>query len=180
MRTRLIVQADDFGMCEAIDAGVLRAFQTGIVTQAMLMPPCPWFPRAASLAKEHGIPVGMHCTLTCEWDHMRWGPLTDGASLTRADGTFHASVEEALARVDAEEARRELFAQAERMLANATAVVDGLAELVVVGESEEMLGQARSRYVPNLLVAAVQEDADLATRGPLDLDRTDQTQLVVL
>ena len=38
----LIVNADDFGMCHAIDAGILRAFREGIVSSTSLMMPCPW------------------------------------------------------------------------------------------------------------------------------------------
>ena len=112
---RLIVQADDFGMCHAVNAGVLEAFRRGLVTQAMLMAPCPWYPEAAALAKQHGIPVGIHSTLTSEWDAMRWRPLTGAASLSEADGTFHRSIQAAAAAVDPAEASRELFAQARRV-----------------------------------------------------------------
>ena len=80
-RIRLIVQADDFGMCHAVNEGVVEAFLDGILTQATMMVPCPWFAEAADLAHRHGIPVGMHSTLTCEWDAMRWRPLTRGRSL---------------------------------------------------------------------------------------------------
>ena len=114
---RLIVQADDFGMCHAVNQGVVRAFLEGILTQASVMVPCPWFPEAAVLAKRHGIPVGMHCTLTCEWDAMRWGPLTPGSSLVRPDGTFFESVERASAAVLTGEAAAELEAQADAMTA---------------------------------------------------------------
>ena len=112
---RLIVQADDFGMCHAVNVGVLEAFRHGLVTQAMLMAPCPWYPEAAALAKQHGIPVGIHSTLTCEWDAMRWRPLTGGASLGEADGTFHRSIDAAAHAVDAADATRELLAQARRV-----------------------------------------------------------------
>ena len=78
---RLIVQADDFGMCHAVNQGIAQSFQSGILTQASAMAPCPWIPEAAALAKQLKIPIGAHGTLTCEWDHLRWRPLTPGASL---------------------------------------------------------------------------------------------------
>lgn len=113
----LIVQADDLGMCHAVNEGIVRAFTEGIVTQAAIMAPCPWFDEAAALARTHAIPTGMHCTLTCEWDHLRWRPLTGGASLVEDDGTMHRTVDGAGARVDVEEAYVELRAQANRAAA---------------------------------------------------------------
>jgi hypothetical protein len=110
----LVVQADDLGMCHAVNEGIVRAFNDGIVTQAAIMAPCPWFDEAAGLALEHGIPIGLHCTLTCEWDHLRWRPLTDGASLVGDDGTMHRTVEAAMASIDPEEAFAEVSAQARR------------------------------------------------------------------
>jgi len=111
----LVVQADDLGMCHAVNEGIVRAFEEGIVTQAAIMAPCPWFEEAAALALAHDIPIDLHATLTCEWDHLRWRPLTTGASLVRADGTMHATVEDAMAKLDTEEAYLEIRAQAARV-----------------------------------------------------------------
>lgn len=114
---RLVIQADDFGMCHAVNAGIVEAFEHGLLTQAQAMAPCPSFPEAAGLAVAHGIPVGLHCTLTSEWTHLRWGPLTGGASLVGPDGTFHRSIEAARQRARPEEAALELMAQADRLKA---------------------------------------------------------------
>lgn len=111
----LVVQSDDFGMCHAVNEGVVAAFEDGILTQASAMPPCPWFDEAAVLSKLAGIPVGMHCTLTCDWDLYRWGPLTGGRSLTDDGLAFRSSVAAAAAGIDPDEAIAELDAQAERM-----------------------------------------------------------------
>lgn len=111
----LVVQSDDFGMCHAVNEGVVRAFEEGILTQASAMAPCPWFDEAAALAKLVGIPVGMHCTLTCDWDLYRWGPLTQGSSLTDDGIAFHSTVAAAAGAIDPDEAIAELDAQVERM-----------------------------------------------------------------
>src|SRR5215831_16769125 len=111
---RLAVRGDDFGMCHAINEGIERAFTEGIVTTASAMAPCPWFGEAAKITKDIGIPMGAHQTLTCEWDYLRWRPLTDGSSLSGADGTFYVSVELAREHVRHGEAVRELLAQVER------------------------------------------------------------------
>ncbi|HEY3235338.1 MAG TPA: ChbG/HpnK family deacetylase, partial [Polyangiaceae bacterium] len=111
---RLVVRADDFGMCHAINRGITQAFRQGIVTTSSVMVPCPWFPEAVRLALELEIPVGIHSTLTCEWPNFRWGPLTEGASLTESDGTLWRTVQSAESQLVVEDATRELFAQARR------------------------------------------------------------------
>ncbi|HUP86033.1 MAG TPA: ChbG/HpnK family deacetylase [Acidimicrobiales bacterium] len=115
-KTQIIVQGDDFGMCHAVNTGTIRAFTEGILTQASTMVPCPWFPEAALLAKEHGLPLGIHSTLTCEWDGLRWAPITDGASLRGDDGTCVRTVPLAQ-RIDPADATEELIAQTDRFLA---------------------------------------------------------------
>ena len=115
MTTRLVVQSDDFGMCHAVNAGVAQAFTEGILTQASMMPPCPWFDEAAAIAHELNLPVGMHSTLTCDWDRLRWGPLTSGPTLTGDGVAFRSTVAAAAAAIDHEEAVVELDAQVGRM-----------------------------------------------------------------
>lgn len=111
---RLVVRGDDFGMCHAVNEGVRRAFSDGIVTTASAMAPCPWFGEAVEIAKDSGIPVGAHLTLTCEWDYFRWRPLTNGPSLSGDDGTFLRSVELAREHLQHGDVVRELHAQVER------------------------------------------------------------------
>ncbi|MEU4292657.1 ChbG/HpnK family deacetylase [Kribbella sp. NPDC026596] len=119
---RLIVQGDDFGMCHAVNVGTVQAFREGILTQASTMAACPWFTGAAALAREYGIPLGVHQTLTCEWDFLRWRPLTDGPSLVGEDGTFFRTVAEARASITQADAVRELSAQAAKFAAEGLTV----------------------------------------------------------
>ncbi|HVX43824.1 MAG TPA: ChbG/HpnK family deacetylase [Mycobacteriales bacterium] len=114
---RLVVQGDDFGMCHAVNEGTMIGFRDGILTQTSTMSSCPWFTEAAMLAQESGISLGVHQTLTCEWDFLRWQPLTDGASLVGSDGTFLRTVAEARESLTHEDAVRELTAQAEKFAA---------------------------------------------------------------
>lgn len=111
---RLVVRADDLGMCHAVNVGTLKGFEEGIVTQTSMMAPCPWFPEAAALVRTTRIPAGLHMTLTCEWDFLRWRPLTDGSSLVGSDGTFYRTIEEAHRSVTHDDAVAELLAQARR------------------------------------------------------------------
>src|SRR6266851_1225134 len=111
---RLVVRGDDFGMCHAVNRGIERAFRDGIVTTASAMAPCPWFAEAVRIANDNGIRLGVHQTLTCEWDYLRWRPVTGGRSLAAADGTFYPSVELAKQHARYEEVVRELVAQVDQ------------------------------------------------------------------
>jgi predicted glycoside hydrolase/deacetylase ChbG (UPF0249 family) len=110
---RLVVQGDDLGMCRAVNEGIALAATDGILTQTSVMAPTPWFAEGAAIAGRLGLPVGLHVTLTCEWDHLRWSPLTPGPSLRGEDGTFHRTVDQA-ATAEPDEAVAEAHAQADR------------------------------------------------------------------
>ncbi|HWI60281.1 MAG TPA: carbohydrate deacetylase [Symbiobacteriaceae bacterium] len=81
---RLIINADDLGLSEGANLGILRAHQTGIVTSATVMMNMPGAVAALSLARQHpSLGVGIHLTLT------GGRPLSpDVPSLTDADGSF--------------------------------------------------------------------------------------------
>lgn len=57
----LIVNADDFGMSESVNAGVFEAHEHGIVTSASLMVDRPAAPAAAGELADHSdLAVGLH------------------------------------------------------------------------------------------------------------------------
>ncbi|TVR55327.1 MAG: ChbG/HpnK family deacetylase [Puniceicoccaceae bacterium] len=86
---RLIVRGDDIGSSRAANHACIDAYTKGIMTTVELMPPCPWFPEAARLLRENpGLDVGIHCSLTAEWEGMKWRPLTPARSIVDEDGFF--------------------------------------------------------------------------------------------
>src|SRR4051812_19890525 len=61
---RLIVNADDFGLCSPVNEAVIRAHCQGVLTSASLMVNEPGFDEAVKLAKENPrLGVGLHLTL---------------------------------------------------------------------------------------------------------------------
>jgi predicted glycoside hydrolase/deacetylase ChbG (UPF0249 family) len=67
-RWMLIVNADDFGMTDGVNRGIIEAHTRGIVTSTSLMVRRPRAAEAAALAAEHpGLSVGLHVDLT-EWE----------------------------------------------------------------------------------------------------------------
>ena len=72
----LIINADDFGMCQAMNAATIGLLEDNLITSATLMPPCPWFVEAVTYAASHPEKcVGVHLTLNSEWELMRWGTV---------------------------------------------------------------------------------------------------------
>jgi len=113
----LLITSDDFGMCHAINVGIVRGMTEGVVTSTNLMAPCPWFPEAARLAKQHKLKAGVHLCMTCDWDNMRWGPITKAKSLCDENGYFFNSIPEVGRRADPRELVDELNAQVARVKA---------------------------------------------------------------
>ncbi len=72
----LIINCDDLGMYDAINAAVVDSIEKGIASSCSLMAPCPSAPHAMHLLRQRPeIPFGIHLTLVCDTDHYRWGPL---------------------------------------------------------------------------------------------------------
>jgi len=119
----LIVNADDFGMCHAVNEAILGTLKEGIVRSTSLMVPCPWMLHAAHFLADHPeIPFGIHLTAISEWADYRWGPLTTGEkvpSLVDKAGYFYTfeHMSEFLAQVRLGELEMEFRAQIEAVLA---------------------------------------------------------------
>jgi chitin disaccharide deacetylase len=90
---RLIVRGDDMGYAHAGNEAIMACFVGGIESSIEVLAPAPWFPEAAQMLAAHPtVDVGVHLTLTSEWDNVKWRPLTSGASLRDADGFFYPKV----------------------------------------------------------------------------------------
>jgi hypothetical protein len=73
----LIVNADDFGMCQAVNEAIVGTLQEGIVRSTSLMVPCPWAIQATHFLADHSeIPFGVHLTAISDSASNRWRPLT--------------------------------------------------------------------------------------------------------
>lgn len=118
----LIINADDFGMCHAVNEASLRALKEGLVSSCSLMMPCPWALHALQLLQEQPeIPFGVHLTSVSEQPYYRWGPLTcreEVPTLVDEAGYFYSEVriDEFLSQVKLAELEREYRAQIERVL----------------------------------------------------------------
>jgi predicted glycoside hydrolase/deacetylase ChbG (UPF0249 family) len=114
----LIVHADDIGLARSVNLATATAFERGGITSGSVMVPGPWFPDFAAYYREHQpLDVGIHITLTAEWDHYKWGgisPAGDIPSLLDEHGHFYPTVEAVAQHAVPAEVEREVRAQIER------------------------------------------------------------------
>ena len=90
---RLIVRGDDMGFSHSGNEALIKCYKAGIETSIEVIAPSPWFPEAVRmLAENPGVDVGLHLTLSSEWDNLKWRPLSDCPSLRDADGYFYPMI----------------------------------------------------------------------------------------
>jgi predicted glycoside hydrolase/deacetylase ChbG (UPF0249 family) len=110
----VIVHADDVGMCQATVPAFFELAACGLVSAGSVMVPCPWFREAAAWWRRNpDADLGVHLTLTSEWEHHRWGPVSicePGSGMIDGDGCFYRSPA-LMNRPDAGAVRREMHAQ---------------------------------------------------------------------
>lgn len=114
----LVIHADDLAAAHSVDAATFDALDRGAVTSASIMVPSPWISEVAAYARSHpDADLGLHLTLTSEWETYRWGSVASAdsvSSLLDSAGTFPRDVKLVVARAKPVEVERELRAQIER------------------------------------------------------------------
>ncbi len=89
---KLIVRGDDAGSCVSANRAIVEAHQAGPLRNSSIMAPTPAFADAvARFANCPELCIGLHATLTAEWDTPKWGPVLPRGqvpSLVDADGNF--------------------------------------------------------------------------------------------
>jgi hypothetical protein len=114
----LIVHADDLGMAHSINMASIKALESGLVSSASIMIPCPWLPEIAAYARAHpDADLGLHLTLTSEWSLYRWGPVLPKdrvPSLLDSSGYLYPTETEAASHINPKEAEAEIRAQIAR------------------------------------------------------------------
>jgi len=156
----LIVHADDLAVAHSVDAASIKALETGSVSSASIMVPCPWLTEIAGYAQAHPqADLGLHLTLTSEWALYRWGPVAaknQVLSLFARDGYLYPTEREAAKNINPREAEVEIRAQIEKARAfgiNPTHLDSHMGTLFQTKELFEILLRAGRDYKLPILVS---------------------------
>ncbi len=153
----IIIHTDDIGMCQATLPAFADLLDFGLISSGATMVPCPWFPQVVAYCRQHPqVDMGVHLTLTSEWDVYRWGPIStrDTASgLIDQEGYFFRQSEAVQEHGDAKAVQLELETQLERALAAGIDVTHIDSHMGAVAHPKFMpayVGLALQRRIPVL------------------------------
>jgi predicted glycoside hydrolase/deacetylase ChbG (UPF0249 family) len=119
--TRLVIHADDVGMCHGANSAFVELSHHGGITSGSVMVPCPWFPEIAdAAARDDRLDVGVHLTLNAEKASYRWRPVSGvekSSGLVDADGYLWHRVADTRANAHPEAVETEWRAQVDTAIA---------------------------------------------------------------
>ncbi|GAB6991979.1 polysaccharide deacetylase family protein [Paenibacillus pini] len=92
MSKKLIINCDDFGQSPATNQAIMHLLEEGKVSSTTIMAVAPAFEEAAAWSARRKQPnVGLHLTLTSEFEALRWESLTGHSSLHDESGHQYMS-----------------------------------------------------------------------------------------
>lgn len=118
----VIFHIDDIGFSHASNLASFKCLDLGVASCGSIITPAPWFLEAASICKN--IPkydVGVHLTLTCEYDLYRWRALSSvdpKTGLLDSESSLWRTSEEAIENITVEAAEIEMRSQIQMALDN--------------------------------------------------------------
>ena len=118
----VIFHIDDMGFSHASNVASFECLDFGIASCGSILVPAPWFLEAASIYKNNPkYDLGIHLTLTCEYDLYRWRALSSvdpKSGLLDSEKSLWRTSEEAIANVTVAAAELEMRAQIQMALDN--------------------------------------------------------------
>ena len=114
----LIIHADDLGVSHSENQATIDGFAKGMVNSGSIMMPCPWVPEIADYAvKNPEADLGLHLTLTAEWELFKWPavlPKAEVPGLINEKGFLYDNCNDVTLNASPEEVEQEIRAQIER------------------------------------------------------------------
>lgn len=179
----LIIHGDDVGVSHSQNKATFEAMKTGLVTSTSMMVPSAWSFEVGHMAKELSQPdIGIHITLTNEWEYFNWGPKagrTAVSGLSNEKGHMYPDCAQVVANASPEEVEIEIRAQIEA--ANQMGItpthLDSHMGCVFFGRPEYLLSYlriAQELNIPPMINAQIMEGIikpNAAMFKEIDLDR---------
>ncbi len=118
----VIFHIDDIGFSHASNLAAFECLDFGVASCGSIITPAPWFLEVASIYKNNPkYDLGVHLTLTCEYDLYRWRALSTvdpKTGLLDSENSLWRTTEEAIINVTTEAAEIELRSQIQLALDN--------------------------------------------------------------
>jgi predicted glycoside hydrolase/deacetylase ChbG (UPF0249 family) len=178
----LILNADDFGMCHDQNEGVMTGLKNGLFTSSTILVTCPWFEEAAEFARANSdADLGVHLTLTAEWDTYKWGPVSPRyavPSLVDQRGYLWQTVPQVYEHARLDQAEAELRAQIEKALAagiDVTHLDSHMGTLQLRADYHEIYARLAAEYRVPIRLASRKLMRD---QMPAVLDQLDNSRVV--
>src|SRR5512136_1608438 len=179
----VILHTDDIGMCHASLSAFIDLWEFGGISSGAIMMPCPWARPAAEYCRTHpGVDMGLHATLTAEWEGYRWSPLStrDPANgLMDKDGFFWRTSEETQEHATPEAVMIELELQVNKALQwgiDLTHVDTHMGTVMHPGFIPAYLQAAAQAHVPAMLPRG---DKSLFTSLGVDAETADMYLMLI-
>lgn len=117
----VMLHADDIGMCAEANVAAEDYLTKDAIQSAAVMMPCPFAEAAIAWAKKHPAEdIGLHLTLTSEWETYRWGSVAEAQSvpsLFDPQGKLWHEVRDVVMHATAADVEKEIRAQVEKSIA---------------------------------------------------------------
>ncbi len=118
----VIFHIDDMGFSHASNVASFECLDFGVASCGSILAPAPWVLEVASMCRKNPkYDVGVHLTLTCEYDLYRWRALSSidmSSGLVDSEKALWRTSEEAIANVTVAAAEVEMRAQIQIALDN--------------------------------------------------------------
>jgi predicted glycoside hydrolase/deacetylase ChbG (UPF0249 family) len=118
----VIFHIDDIGFSHASNIASFECLDFGVASCGSILVPAPWFLEVASIYKNNPkYDLGIHLTLTCEYDLYRWRALSSvdpDSGLLDSEKCLWRTSEEAITNVNVKAAEEEMRAQIQMALDN--------------------------------------------------------------
>ncbi len=118
----VIFHIDDIGFSHASNVAAFECLDFGVASCGSIITPAPWFLEVASIYKSNPkYDLGVHLTLTCEYNLYRWRALSTvdpKTGLLDSENSLWRTSEEAIINVTTEAAEVELRSQIQLALNN--------------------------------------------------------------
>jgi chitin disaccharide deacetylase len=116
----VIFHIDDMGFSHSSNLAAFECLDFGVASCGSLIVPAPWFLEAAEIYRKNlKYDIGVHLTLTCEYDLYRWRALSSvdpSTGLLDSERSLWRTAEEAIAKVNVKAAEAEMRAQIQTAL----------------------------------------------------------------